>query len=260
LPNTAIERRRWFSWPRAVAAAAVLLLALALYFSFSQKSDRPKQQMAATRFGERTHLQLPEGISIILNANSTLLYPAAWTKTKEKRVELRGEAYFEISPQVGRQQGLTVQTDDGAVQVAGTRFVVHARGQGTAVAVEEGKVTVMVAEDSTPHGAQALLQPGQFVQFRRNDRELSPQLVSLDFYTTWWQDHFKFENTPFLQIARRLEETYGVRVQLSDESLQQRLLSGAIENGDLEVVSAALAKALGTSVRHEGDVIIFGQE
>jgi ferric-dicitrate binding protein FerR (iron transport regulator) len=263
LPTKELERRSWFSWPRfgAVAAAAMLLLALlARYFPFSQQSDQPKIQTVATRYGERTHLQLPEGITIILNANSTLHYPAVWTKATENKVELQGEAYFEISPRIGPQRDFTEQTNDGTVKVVGTRFAVHARSQGTAVAVEEGKVAVIVAEDSTAGGAQTSLKPGQFIQFRRNDRELAPEFVSLDFYTTWWQDHFKFENTPFLKIARRLEETYGVRVQMNDERLQQRRLTGAIENGDLEIIITALAKVLETSVRREGDAVIFGKQ
>src|SRR5574341_2461941 len=83
LPGNALERRRWFSWPRfvAVAAATMLLLALlAHYFPFLQQPNQPQQQTVATRNGERTRLLLPEGITIILNANSTLRYPATWTK------------------------------------------------------------------------------------------------------------------------------------------------------------------------------------
>lgn len=261
LPSKEFERRTWFSWPRfgAVAAAALLLLALLTrYFPFAQQLDQPKMQTVATQNGERTRLQLPEGTTIILNANSTLHYPAVWTKAREKRVELHGEAYFEVSSQTGQPHDFTVQTNDGTVKVVGTRFVVHARGQGTVVAIEEGRVAVTVTDDDTTRGAQALLQPGQLVQFRKNDRELAPQFVSLGFYTTWWQGHCKFENTPFLQIVRRLEETYGVRVQVNDERLQQRQLTGAIENGDLKIIVAALAKALGTTTRHEGDLVIFG--
>jgi ferric-dicitrate binding protein FerR (iron transport regulator) len=261
LPSKELERRPWFSWPRffgAVAAAAVLLLALVRYFPFSQRSDQPNIQIVTTSYGERTHLQLPEGITIILNANSTLRYPAVWTKATENKVELHGEAYFEISPRAGTQHAFAVQTNDGTVKVIGTRFVVHARDQNTVVAVEDGKVAVIVAEDSTASGARALLKSGQFVQFRRDDRELAPEFASLDFYTTWWQEQFQFENTPLLQIARRLEETYGVRVQVKDERLRQRRLTGAIENGDLEVIITALAKVLGTTVRYEGDSVIFG--
>jgi ferric-dicitrate binding protein FerR (iron transport regulator) len=87
---------------------------------------------------------------------------------------------------------------------------------------------------------------------------LTPQIAALGFYTTWWQDHFKFENTPFMQIVHRLEETYGIHVHVNDARLQQRRLSGAIENRDLDVIITALAKALGTTAHREGNGVVFG--
>jgi ferric-dicitrate binding protein FerR (iron transport regulator) len=236
-----------------MAAAAILLLAL--LGRYLLPSRQPVWQTVSTANGERTRLQWPDGTLIILNANSILRHPADWTNAATRRVELRGEAYFEVSPQAGRQHDFIVATSDGAVKVVGTRFVVYERGEGTRVAVEEGKVAVTVADTST---AQALLVSGQFVQFRKKDRALTPQVVALGFYTTWWQDYFKLEDTPFEQIARRLEETYGIRVQAYGERLQQRRLSGAIENRDLDVIITALAKALGTMAHREGNVVVFG--
>jgi ferric-dicitrate binding protein FerR (iron transport regulator) len=238
----------------AMAAAAILLLALLGRQLLPWR--QPAWQTVSTANGERTRLQLPEGTTIILNANSTLRYPADWTEATTRRVELRGEAYFEVSQQAGRQHDFIVATNDGEVKVAGTRFVVYERGEGTRVAVEEGKVAVTVA--GATNAVQTLLERGQVVQFQKNDLALIPQTAALGFYTTWWQDYFKLEDTPFEQIARRLEETYGVRVQVSDARLQQRTLSGAIENRDLDVIINALAKALGTTVHRDSNVVVFG--
>ncbi len=66
------------------------------------------------------------------------------------------------------------------------------------------------------------------------------------------------EQTPFKEIVRRLEETYGVTVKVSDRRLLQRTLSGSIENQNLEIVTDALANALEVPVRRDGEVIIFG--
>jgi ferric-dicitrate binding protein FerR (iron transport regulator) len=143
------------------------------------------------------------------------------------------------------------------VTVVGTRFAVHERGEGTRVTVEEGKVAVT----NTLGAARAFLEPGQFVQFHKNDNAFTPSRrgeTPLGFYTTWWQDHLKLEDTPFDDIARRLEETYGVLVRVRDESLRQRKLSGAIENRDLDVIITALAKALGATAHREGEVVVFG--
>jgi len=236
-----------------IAAAAVLMLALLGRHLLSPRP--PVWQAVATANGERKNLQLPDGTTIILNANSVLRYPADWANTAARGVELSGEAYFEVSSPVGRQRDFVVQTQDGTVQVAGTRFAVYERGEGTRVAVAEGKVAVANARRE----ARVFLQPGQCVQFYKNDTALTPQARALGFYTTWWQDYFQLEDTPFEQITRRLEETYGVRVHVEDESLLRRTLSGAIENRDLDVIVTALAKALGTGARRDGEVVLFGK-
>jgi len=239
-----------------MAAAAVLLLALLGRYLLAPR--QPDWQVLSTANGERQKLQFPDGTTIILNANSTLRYPADWAKAPARRVELSGEAYFAVASQSGRQRDFTLQTQDGTVQVVGTRFAVHERGAGTRVAVEEGKVAVAIVR----RDAEVFLEAGQYIQFDKNDAALASSRRSgttLGFYTTWWQDYIKLEDTPFDDIVRRLEETYGVRVQVRDESLRQRKLSGAIENRDLDVIITALARALGATVYRDGEVVVFGR-
>jgi len=245
------------AWLRYGALAAAAVLLLAWLGSHLLSPNQPALQVVTTVNGERQSLQLPDGTTIILNANSTLRYPADLANAATRRLELSGEAYFNVAAQVDRQRDFVVQTHDGTVQVAGTRFTVYERGAGTRVAVEAGKVAVANATGHAP----VFLEPGQFIQFYKEDPELAPSRrsdIALGFYTTWWQDYFKLEDTPFDDIARRLEETYGVRVQVRDESLRQRKLSGAIENRDLDVVINALAKALGTTAHRDGEVVVFG--
>lgn len=253
-----LPRREVFpTWLRYGAMAAAAIFVLAWLGRYLLTPRQTVWQAVSTVSGERTRLELPEGSSIILNANSTLRYPADWAKATTRGVELHGEAYFAVSPQAGRQRDFIVQTRDGSVIVVGTRFAVYERGEGTRVTVEEGKVAVTNALGA----ARAFLEPGQFMQFHKNDNALTPSRrggTGLGFYTTWWQDYIKLEDTPFADIARRLEETYGVRVQVLDESLRQRKLSGAIENRDLNVIITALAKALGVPAQREGDIVIFG--
>ncbi len=250
LPQREAFASRW----RYGILAAAAVLALALLGRYLLAPRQPVWQAVSTVSGERSRLQLPDGSRIILNANSTLRYPDDWANAAARRVELRGEAYFEVAPQAGRQRDFVVQTNDGAVQVVGTRFAVYERGEGTHVAVEAGKVVVT----SVLSAARVSLEPGQMTQFHKNDRALTPQAAPLGFYTTWWQDHIKLEGTPFGDVARRLEETYGIRVQVRAESLRQRKLSGAIENRDLDVIITALGKALGVPAQREGDTVIFG--
>jgi ferric-dicitrate binding protein FerR (iron transport regulator) len=258
------DRNTRILWARfvAIAAAAVVVALLWRYLPFKIQSAKQEFQLAATGYGQRSRITLPDSTTIILNANSTLRYPAAWTATTPRQFELKGEAYFEVSSRPeGSQHDFAVHTADGAVQVVGTRFVVYERGQGTRVVVEEGGVEVAVADTislSNIPVAQVQLRPGNMLQFRRGSRSLSPQLVNFGLHTTWWRDRLILEDTPFEQIIHRLEETYGIEVKVKDKLLLRRTLSGSIENRSLDVIVEALAKALRVPVHREGQAVIFG--
>jgi transmembrane sensor len=251
-------------WARfaAIAVAAVMVALLWRYSPFKIHSAQPELQLVSTGYGQRSRITLPDSTAIILNANSTLRYPAVWTATTPRQFELKGEAYFEVSSRpAGPQHDFVVRTADGTVQVVGTRFVVYERGQGTRVVVEEGGVEVAVADTTSSSkipAAEAQLRPGNMLQFRKGSRLLNPQLVHVGLYTTWWRDRLILEDAPFEQVIHRLEETYGIQTKVEDKALLQRTLSGEIENRNLEVVTQALAKALRVTVRQEGRVFIFG--
>jgi ferric-dicitrate binding protein FerR (iron transport regulator) len=139
--------------------------------------------------------------------------------------------------------------------------VVHQRDQGTRVVVEEGRVEIAVADTivSSPAPATKIfLQPGNLLQFRKGSRNLSPQMVTMGLYTSWWRDHLILDDTPFEQILYRLEETYNIEVKIKNKHLLSRTLSGSIENRNLDVIVEALAKALQVPVRREGQVVTFG--
>lgn len=254
-------RDAWWRWG-AVAVAATLLLTLAgRHFFSSPPAGESAFRLVSTQYGQRTNIKLPDGTTITLNANSTLRYPAAWDDKTERRCQLRGEAYFEVSHrQQQPQRDFIVETSDGSVKVVGTRFVVHERNRSTRVVVEDGRVAVAVADSisaNTAPSAEVLLTPGQLLQFKKGSRNPAPQIANIGLHTTWRFDFIKLEDTPFEQVILRLEETYGVHVEVADGSLLRRTLSGAIDNRNLEVTIDALAKALRLNVRREKDTIVF---
>ena len=143
------QRRKYDSWIRfaVVAFAATVLIALITWYDFSQKeakiAERESYQLVSTEYGQRATIRLPEGTKIVLNANSTLRYPAVWIQSSTHRFELKGEAYFAVTKNSDApRDGFMVHTTDGTITVTGTRFVVYERGSGTRVVVEEGGVEV----------------------------------------------------------------------------------------------------------------------
>lgn len=267
--NRSFAKSAWFgympsrrlAWAGLGAVAALLIALLWRNLPFHSSPKKQEIQLASTNYGQRLELNLPEGTTIVLNANSNLRYPAVWTATTARQFELQGEAYFEVSsrPQ-GPQHDFVVRTRDGAVQVVGTQFTVHDRGQGTRVVVEEGGVEVSVTDTSSAGEvplARALVKPGHLLHFQKGSRDVVSQPVHVGLHTTWWRDHLVLQDTPFEQVIRRLEETYGIQIKSEDHALLKRTLSGSIENRNLEVITQALTKALRVGVRREGQVVIF---
>jgi|GEM_PF-408410 len=276
-PNRAAKSRRPLNygqhtssgaWPRFGAIAMAMVVFAFFFFRYSkffQKNDvapADDYQILSTDFGQRATLDLPEGTKIILNANSNLRYPASWTTQTSRKFELTGEAFFDVS-NLGDipNREFIVYTNDGTIQVTGTRFAVYERGQGTRVVVARGAVEVS-SDDVRTAKPEALkkvtLRPGQLLRFRKGNRDLMPRSVKVSPYTTWWRNQIVFEKTPFNEIVERLEETYGVTVKVKEKKLLKRTLSGSIENQNLMVVTDALAGALRVQVVRKGQVIVFG--
>jgi len=74
--------------------------------------------------GGQHQLRLPDGTEIWLNAATTLKYPANFTALKERRVQLSGEAYFQVAKDGSHP--FIVETDRSSVEVLGTHFDVNA--------------------------------------------------------------------------------------------------------------------------------------
>ncbi len=260
------QRQRRESWMRfATVAFAVAVLAFIFIRVLSPwRSGGPNSaqlQAISTDYGQRATINLPDETTIILNANSTLRYPAVWKPGTSHRFELSGEAYFDVE-NLKRHPGeaFVIFTHDGTVRVTGTRFVVYDRGEGTRVVVAEGSVAVKSAPaQSTEQVHEVDVKPGRLLHFKRGSSELTPRQVAIEPYITWWQKQFVLQRTPFKEIVQRLEETYGVRVKVMDERLLRRTLSGTIENQSIVTVTDALATALKVPVTREGQVIIFGR-
>ncbi|NOZ61870.1 MAG: DUF4974 domain-containing protein [Calditrichaeota bacterium] len=248
----------------AVAAAIILVALVSFYLLEMKHPSRQAFQIASTDYGQRVRIALPEGTTVILNANSTLQYPTTWTKKTIRSFRLKGEAYFIVaSLPKGKQHNFIVETKDGKVEVVGTRFAVCERGRGTRVAVEEGCVKVSVPGDTTKQfnsqTTNILLTSGHLLKFKRGDRSLTPKYENVDIYTSWWTDQLVFDKTPFENIITRLQDTYGIQIKITDKHLLKRTLSGSIENTNLQTIITALARALQVPVQRKGNVIIFGK-
>lgn len=81
-------------------------------------------QKLITPIGRQYKVILPDGSRVWLNSASTLSFPNKFTGFKNRRVELVGEAYFEITKD--NEHPFIVESRNQQIQVLGTHFNVNA--------------------------------------------------------------------------------------------------------------------------------------
>lgn len=156
--------------------------------------------------GGKFEIHLPDGTKVWLNAASSLRYLLTFNSSQRK-VELQGEAYFEVAKQE-HGQPFTVLTPHQQIQVLGTHFNVNAYDNEQAVKTTllQGSVKV------STKGAAVILKPNEQSNLTKLDDGFTVQKVDPTEAIAWKEGDFIFNNTDLKTIMRQLERWYDVEV------------------------------------------------
>lgn len=176
----------------------------------------------ATPKGGQYQLRLPDGSKIWLNAASSLRYPANLASLKERRVELDGEAYFEIAKDIHKP--FVVVTDKQEVKVLGTHFNIknYIDDKTTKTTLLEGSVQVTVQSSAQ----FVILKPGQ--QSELNSRAIKIFAVDVEDEIDWKNGDFVFKAEKLQSIMRKIARWYNVEVDYQDDVPQDVELEGLV--------------------------------
>lgn len=195
--------------------------------------------------GGQYRIILPDGSKVWLNSESSLHYPTSFVD-KERKVELTGEAYFEVAKR--SNQPFIVKSGANSIEVLGTKFNLDAYGdvhdlsatllEGS-VRVRSGNaytVTLKPAEQATVDGAAITINPVNPVTF------------------TVWKDGLIILNNYDLQtVIKHLERWYDVEFVGASGIKANRTLSGELPNDiPLSEVLQALEMHTDATFRIEG--------
>ena len=179
-------------------------------------------------------LTLSDGTRVWLNSETSIQYPVVFG-TKERRVFIQGEAYFEVAKDA--KKPFTVQFMSSSVTVLGTSFNIRAYP-------EEKQSQTTLAEGSVriySPGSSMLLKPGEQAEVSALSGEMVKQEVEVKNFTSWKDGRFVFEQQPLEDIMRTLERWYDIRVIFKDEGAKRISLSGNMKRyGDFSQVMKML--------------------
>lgn len=164
----------------------------------------PVWNTITTARGNQYSLVLPDGSKVWLNAASSVRFPTAFTGG-ERKVEITGEAYFDIAAQPSMP--FKVIARGGEIDVLGTHFNINAYDDESAVRTTllEGAVKVLQgpSELELHPGQQAVSANGKITLIKH---------VDTDRATAWKDGFFYFDNTDLHTLMRQVARWYDVEV------------------------------------------------
>ena len=211
-----------------------------LVYSDSVVSEYVDTNVLRIPKGGEFKLQLADGTRVYLNSATDLRYPVAFTGL-ERRVYLKGEAYFEVAKDV--EHPFIVVTDDVQVRVYGTSFNVNTLGaDGVRTVLVEGKVGIRGQDLDREY----VLKPNELAFYDRNSRDMKIETVDPDLYTLWRKGIFVFERETLENIMNTLSLWYDMEVFFQSESAKQLHFSGHMKRYEqIEDILHAITDATG---------------
>ena len=176
--------------------------------------------------GSTYQLTLADGTKVWVNENTAIHYPVAF-RNEERKVRLRGEAYFEVRPDA--RHPFIVETNGAEVKVYGTEFNVNAYDSTRIQTVlVEGKVGMRIEET----GQEVILRPRELAEYDKGEGRISVREVSPYAYIAWKNGEFVFDNTSIEEIMERLAQWYDLHVFYASEEAKRIRFSGILDRND----------------------------
>ncbi|WP_316815476.1 FecR family protein [Pedobacter nyackensis] len=173
--------------------------------STTQPSENEMASIVTPR-GGTYQIQLPDGTKVWLNAASSLKFPATFTNATERRVELKGEAYFEVAKD--KKHPFIVVSAEQDVKVLGTHFNINAYEDEESIKTTllEGSIYVVNSWKKTGK----TLTPGQQSIISEKTISVNSE-VDLEEAVAWKNGYFNF-NESLESIMNKVSRWYDVDV------------------------------------------------
>ncbi len=225
---------------RIAAVLTLPLLAFTIWSLFFQETEKAPVEIAQSDItwqtvkspiGMRSHIVLPDGTNLWLNAGSEVKYSIPFTR-ENREVELSGEAFLDVVK--NEQSPFLVKAGDAEVEVLGTQFNLNAwpeAGQ-MKVALKEGRVKFRFADDD---GTLKFceMEPNDLLEFDKKNKTVFRENTNIEKYIAWHQNIMVLDDTPMEELARKLERWYGVNVKIGSDEIKKYRFTTTFENEPL---------------------------
>lgn len=199
--------------------------------------------------GGEFKIVLEDSTEVWLNSESQLIYPEKFSD-KERRVIVKGEAYFKVAHEANRP--FRVETDGQLITVHGTQFNVKSYREDKKVltTLVEGSISLSRKDNS----GEVMLRPGHQAQFDKSDATTHVKTVNADIVGSWRYGKFVFENQTLEEIMQELGRWYNFEYEFASADLKQIEFMGSIPRyAQFETALTILEKSGGIHFKKSGN-------
>lgn len=216
------------------------------YNSSNNRSEALYNTINTPRGGQY-QLVLADGSQVWLNAASSIRFPVDFTE-KVRKVEITGEAYFEIKKDAAKPFIVTIP-GKGQVEVLGTHFNINAYD-------DENTLNTTLIEGSVKfiadNGESVKLKPGQQAQLSSSVSVLND--ADIDKIIAWKTGWFNFDRADITTIMRQVSRWYDVEV-VYEGQVSKKTFSGIVSRSQQIAEVLKIMEKAGVKFRIEGKKI-----
>jgi transmembrane sensor len=204
--------------------------------------------------GQKSLITLPDGSKIKLNSGSSLTYNSDFGK-KDRTVELKGEAFFDITKNPASP--FIIRSGELLTKVLGTSFNVRSYEgeEKIQVLVVSGEVSV-----SDDLGSSFILNPKDILEYTHYDKNVQKTTCTNIKSIIGWKDGImSFSNETFSEVAHKIQRWYGVDIVIEGGFNVQGKYTGEYQNMSLEKVmdGISFASEFDYKILNENKIYIY---
>lgn len=187
------------------------LLAYTINGKLVTENDQVFYNTITTPRGGQYQVTLSDGTQAWLNAASSIRFPVVFTGT-ERKVEITGEAYFEVAK--NKAMPFKVTAGSSEVEVLGTHFNINSYTDEPYIKTTllEGSVKVTVPASAAGQSPK-ILQYGQQTAVNKEGKISVLNNADLEEAVAWKNGRFQFKSADLKTILRQISRWYDADVE-----------------------------------------------
>lgn len=207
--------------------------------NYSQKKNNNLDKLVYNEltipYGKRFDLVLSDGTNVKLNAGTSIKYPVQFIKGKDRKIFIKGEAYFDVAKD--KNHPFIVNANNINIEVLGTEFNVsfYPEDENINTVLVEGSVKLYENKKQGIENKSINLAPGYKAAWSKQEEKMSVKQVDVSIYTAWKDGNLLFKNASFENITKKLERKFNVVIDNKYAFLDQQIYTASfLDNETIE--------------------------